>query len=188
MSQFRIAIRKIPPSVTEDEFKKLKQVAKILAENRGSLQFYSAAMVGDTSAPASAFAIITLFNVAEVGMVCSELETLTFPQPYDPSGSKTFHPVIERAPIASLSVDVQVQEKTKVADIEDDPDFAAFVKDYENGFVPETNAYVTEDQLHSEQPYDAAKIEELFRRGGFQRQEGQHKDRKNRGGRRNGGH
>lgn len=158
-SLVRIAVRKIPPTVTESDFKALKPISKVLADGRGTVQFYSAEMIGTTAAPASAFAIVTL-NDMESGPLIAELEAITFQQPYDTGSGKTYHPLIEFAPIKNLFTNTQV--KTKVADIDDDPEFVAFAKNYETGFIPATDAYVSSEEINTP-AYDAAKLEALWR-------------------------
>lgn len=156
----RIAVRKIPPSVTEEEFRALKPITKILSRG-GSVQFYPAEIVGQTAAPASAFAVVTL-SESELGGALTELEGITFQQPYDTSSNKTYHPVVELAPIKVLSTISQIQEKARVADIDDDPEFVAFAKNYETGFIPETDAVISAEEMN-EPEYDAEKLEALWR-------------------------
>lgn len=126
----RVAVRKIPPSVTEEEFKGMTPIANILAEKRGSVQFYSAKMVGKTAGPAFAFAIVTLED-GDADSLISELENITFLS--HEAGSKQCHPVIERAPIKVLPT--STNGKAKIIDIDNNPDFVEFAQKYASGSV-----------------------------------------------------
>jgi hypothetical protein len=143
----RIVCRRLPPTVTEEQFRSLACVKILLDADLATLQFYTADLIGDTAAPSSATAIITLFAPADARSFIAQLSALRFPHPLHPS---PVAPLVELAPLQRLPQPPQgpVQPPAKPpAPIEEDPEFMQFAKDYELRHVPPTDALMSPEDF-----------------------------------------
>jgi hypothetical protein len=143
----RIICRRLPPTVTEDQFRNLECVKTLLDTDLATLQFYSADLIGDTPAPSSATAIVTVFAPANASRFLAQISAQRFAHPLHPS---PVAPLVEFAPLQRLPPPPQGLQQPPArppAPIEEDPEFMQFAKDYEVHHIPPTDALMSPEEF-----------------------------------------
>lgn len=152
---WRICARKLPPSLSEDEFLKTDIIANFIQKNIISVKYYPAEAIGDTSAPASSMAIITITaDDFTFKQFTDSLSKQTFKMTYcDPKPAQ-----IEYAPCQSLSVrynQQQVNNNRQIAPIDKDPEFIEFSSKFEESYTPQTDALPDKLELDDDDELNA---------------------------------
>lgn len=136
---WRICCRKLPPTLSEDEFLKTEIIANYITNNIISVKYYPAEAIGDTSAPASSMAMISITaDDFTLKQFIDSLSQQTFKMTYcEPKTAQ-----IEYAPCQGLSVRPSQQQynNRQLQPIDKDPEFINFSSKFEESFVPLTDA------------------------------------------------
>jgi hypothetical protein len=187
----RIICRKLPPTVTEDLFRNIDFVRNLVDQYIATVQFYPADLIGDTAAPPSATAIISIFGGSEqlIADFTAQLSRQTFSHPLKPT---PITPQVEFAPVQGLPSEALPQSVQKqLASIDDDPDFMQFAKDYGSSHIPATDSLLTHEEILQDPILDSTSVVRALndRLSGISRGQGQGKkgpkrNRSKRGGRR----
>jgi hypothetical protein len=183
----RIICRKLPPTVTEDAFKSIDCVRRLLDGHSATVQFYAAELVGDTAAPPSATAIITLFEGSE-GLFREFVQTMSAQTFQLPFKDTRVPPQIELAPVQVLPPEGPSLQR-QLAAIDDDPEFMQFARDYGNSHIPATDSLMSHEEIIEDSEIDSTSVvralnDRLSGRGGKGQGEkkGGKKNRGKRGG------
>jgi hypothetical protein len=154
----RIICRKLPPTVTEEAFKNIEFVRSLVDQCVATVQFYQADIVGDTSAPPSATAIITIFGGSEsfINDFTSLMAQQKFPHPLKQSPTS---PQVELAPVQTLPPEPPVPPVQKqLASIDEDPDFMQFAKDFGTSYIPATDSLLSHEEILQDPVLDSANV------------------------------
>ncbi|KAH0789903.1 regulator of nonsense transcripts 3B [Histomonas meleagridis] len=179
----RIICRKLPPTLSEAEFNEVDCVKMFVTQRIASVQFYSAEIIGDTSAPPSAMAIVSFYDEACAQQFITMMMQKTFLMPFGEQRPC----VIEYAPMMKLPLPQQQSHRKQLPSIEDDSEFKKFAEDYENNLIPESEKLMTvEDINKATEVIDNTKtVNSLINQGGPSSKK-KNRNRKRRGGHNNG--
>jgi hypothetical protein len=133
--------------VTEEYFRNLECVRHLLDAEFATLQFYPADLIGDTAAPSSAMAIVTIFDLSLSRIFLSQIAEQRFVHPLQPNPIQA---LIELAPLQRLPLVPQGSAQTalkQLAPIEEDPEFMQFAKDYDVHHVPPGDQLLSREEL-----------------------------------------
>lgn len=152
---WRVCARKLPPTLSEDEFLKTDLIANYIENKIISVKYYPAEAIGDTSAPASSMAIITI-----------TADDLTFKKFTDALSQQTFKMTycepktaqIELAPCQNLSVrynQQQANNSRQMIPIDKDPEFIEFSSKFEESYTPPADAVLEKLEIDSDDQFNA---------------------------------
>ncbi|OHS93012.1 hypothetical protein TRFO_40685 [Tritrichomonas foetus] len=151
----RIICRKLPPTLSEEDFCRIDFIRNYINSKVISVKYYQSDLVGDTSAPSSSTAIVTVHDQSTIQLICLNLAQQKFTMSYG-------EPVlaqIEYAPCQSLNIPYQQPPPQKpLPSIDEDPDFIAFSREFETSFVPPTDALLEQKDVEAEETLDASKM------------------------------
>jgi hypothetical protein len=141
----RVICRRLPPTVTEEQFRSMECVRVLLETEVATLQFYSADLIGGTAAPSSATAILTIFEPNSVRWFCSAISQQRFAHPLQ---AAPVAPVVELAPLQQLPPLPPAHPPARpLAPIDDDAEFMQFAREYEVHHIPPTDQLVPPEEF-----------------------------------------
>lgn len=152
---WRVCVRKLPPSLSEEEFLQTEVIANFIQKNKITVKYYPAEAIGDTSAPASSMAIITITadNFA-FKQFTDSLTKQTFKMTYcDPKPAQ-----IEFAPCQNLAIrnaQPQGNNNRQTVPIDKDPEFIEFSSKFEDSYTPPTDALPDKSELEENDEVNA---------------------------------
>jgi hypothetical protein len=180
----RVICRKLPPTVTEEAFKNIDIVRRLMEDRIATVQFYPADLIGGTAAPPSAIAIVTFFDGSDIVVngFARQISACTFQLPLKDA---RVQPQVEYAPVQILPPEGQPMQK-QLALIDEDPEFRQFAKDYGTSHIPATDSLLSHEDIVEDAVIDSTSVvrelnDRLCGRGDRKGQGGKKGGKRNRG-------
>lgn len=173
---FKICCRKLPPTLTKEEFCNIDLIQKYSQNNPIDIKYYPAEMVGDTAAPPTSMAMITIngdYQNTEVFLQRLSKQKFKF------HTGESISPQIEAAPCQSLFIKNHPTQPKQPAPIDNDPDFVSFCKTFEESFTPETDVNL-DTLLDDDDSIDPNKMLNQMNQKLIEKTKGNEKQQKNR--------
>lgn len=125
----RLCLRKIPMSVTEEEFLTIPCIARAIRDGGARVDFYSAELVGETSAVPSSTALVTFKNEKELDQFRPEFERIEF------NTQPIYRPQVEYAPIRTIPQTTTHMQRS-LPSIDEEQEFMEFKAKLEETTTP----------------------------------------------------
>lgn len=138
----RIVCRKLPPTMTEDDFRNIDCVRAFLDEGKMTLRFYPEYVFGETAAPPSATAVATFPQKSHANQFAAAMAEKTFEAPF----TERVHIAVELAPLQSRMGNMR-QPVKQLPSIDEDSEFQKFAAAYEAGLQQSEGRIMTVEEL-----------------------------------------